>query len=104
MTILFHSAQFILTPQDYPLLTTCCYLEPTLLQENVSIDLLAQKCGLQYQTIKSSITFTFKWKLKTHLLQYMKKIHNYIFKQHFTYQELNVENFGSLVNVIVCFL
>jgi len=32
-------------------LTTYFYLELTLPQENVPLPLLAQKCGLQYQTI-----------------------------------------------------
>jgi len=40
-TILFQSAQFILTPQDNPLLTTCFYLESTILQENDPLLLLA---------------------------------------------------------------
>ena len=39
MTILFQSAQFILTPQDYQPLTTC------------SLTFVGPKCGLQYQTI-----------------------------------------------------
>jgi len=51
MTILFQLAQFILTPQDYPLITTCFYLELTHLQENVPLQFLAQMCGLQYQTV-----------------------------------------------------
>jgi len=68
--ILFQSAQFILTPQDYPLLTMCFNLESTLLQENVPLHLLAQKCiwSTIPDYIKSSTTFTFKWKLKKHLL------------------------------------
>ena len=51
MNILFHSAQFIITPQDQQPLKTCFYLELTLPQENVLLNLLAQKYGLQYQTI-----------------------------------------------------
>jgi len=51
MTILFQSAQFIRTPQDYPLLTTCFYLESTLPQGNVPLHWLAQNCGLQDQII-----------------------------------------------------
>jgi len=35
MNILFQSAQFILTPQDYQHLATCFYLALTLPQENV---------------------------------------------------------------------
>jgi len=46
MTILLQSGQFILTPQDYPLPTTCFYLGLTLLQQNIPLHLLAQKCGL----------------------------------------------------------
>ena len=53
MTILFQSAQFIPIPQDYQPLTTCFYLQLTLPQENVPLHLLAQKCGLQHQTILS---------------------------------------------------
>jgi len=52
MTVLFQSAQFILTPQDYALLTTCFYLCLTL-QKNIPLHLLAQKCGLHYQTVFS---------------------------------------------------
>jgi len=37
ITTLFQSAQFILTPQDHPLLTTCFYRESTPLQENVPL-------------------------------------------------------------------
>ena len=51
MNILFHSAQFIITPQDKQPLETCFYLELTLYQENVLLNLLARKYGLQYQTI-----------------------------------------------------
>jgi len=65
MTILFQSAQFILTPQYYPLPTTRFYLELTHPQGNVPLNLLPQKCGLQY--IRSSATFTFRWHLKKHL-------------------------------------
>jgi len=67
MTILFQSAQFISIPQDYQHLATYFYLDLTPPQENAPLHLLAQKCGLQYQTI-SSTTLTFKWKLKKHLL------------------------------------
>jgi len=42
MTILSQSDLFILTPQDYPLPTTCFYLGLTFLQENVPLHLLAQ--------------------------------------------------------------
>jgi len=42
------SALFILTLQDYPLLTICFHLESILLHENVPLPLLAQTCGLQY--------------------------------------------------------
>jgi len=31
----------------------------------------------------------------------MKKIYNYIFEQPFTYQKLNDESFGNLINVIL---
>jgi len=40
-------------PQNYQPLTTYFCLELTLPQENVHKPLLAQKCGLQYQTIFS---------------------------------------------------
>jgi len=55
MTILFQTAQFILTPQDHPLLTIYFYLELTVLQENIPLPLhlFAQKFGLQYQTALS---------------------------------------------------
>jgi len=40
---------------------SCFYLELTLLQKNVPLHMLAQKCGLQYQTVlSSSATSTFK--------------------------------------------
>jgi len=52
MTIVFQSAQFIFIPQDYPLTTTCFYVESTL-QENAPLHLMAQKCVLQYQTVLS---------------------------------------------------
>jgi len=51
MTILFQSALFILTAQDYPFLKTCIYLELTQLQVKDSLHLLVYKCGLQYQTL-----------------------------------------------------
>jgi len=51
MNILFHAAQFIITPQDQQHLKTCFYLELTLPQENVLLNLLAQNYGLQYETI-----------------------------------------------------
>jgi len=41
MTILFQSALFILTPQDYPLILTCFYQELILFQENIPLNLLA---------------------------------------------------------------
>jgi len=72
MNILFHSAQFIITPQDYQPLKTCFYLELTLPQENVLLNLLAQKYGLQYQTI---LNFQPPLPLNRHLrnTSYMKK-------------------------------
>jgi len=76
MNILFHSAQFIITPQDYQPLETCFYLELTLPQENVLLNLLAQKYGLQYQTI---LNFQPLLPLNGNLrnTSYMKKIPNY---------------------------
>ena len=68
MNILFHSAQLIITPQGKQPLKTCFYIELTLPQENVLLNLLAQKYGLQYQTILNLTTFTFKWKPKKQLL------------------------------------
>ena len=50
---LFQSAQFILTPQYYQLLTTCFYLEMALLREQVPVHLLANKRGLHHQTVLS---------------------------------------------------
>ena len=74
MNILFHSAQFIITPQDQQPLKTCFYLELTLPQENVLLNLLAQRYGLQYQTI-----LNFQPPLNENLrnTSYMKKIPNY---------------------------
>jgi len=76
MTILFQSAQFILTPQDYQPLTTSFYLELIHTQENVPLHLLAQKRGLQYQTVLSLLPLlpsngNFRNTI------YIKKIHNY---------------------------
>jgi len=53
MTILFQSALFILTLQDFPPPTTSFYLELTHLQENVPLNLLARNCSLQYQILPS---------------------------------------------------
>jgi len=76
MNTLFHSAQFIITPQDKQPLKTCFYLELTLRQENVLLNLLAQKYGLQYQTI---LNFQPPLPLIGNLrnTSYMKKIPNY---------------------------
>jgi len=51
MNILFHSAQFIAILQDWLPQKICFYLELTLPQENVPLNSLAQRYGLQYQTI-----------------------------------------------------
>ena len=53
MNILFHSAEFIITPQNQQPLETCFYLELTVPQENVLLNLLAQQYGIQYQKILS---------------------------------------------------
>jgi len=53
MAILFQSALFVLTPQEYLFLTTCFYLELAHLQGNIPLHFLVQKCGLQYQTLIS---------------------------------------------------
>jgi len=52
MTILFQSAQLILTPQDYPLLTTCFYVGLILLQEMLP-NICWSKGGIQHQTVLS---------------------------------------------------
>jgi len=77
MNILFQSAQFILTPQDYLLLATCFFLELTLLQKKLPLHLLAQKCGLQHQTVLSLLPLS---PLNENLrnLSSMQKMHNYI--------------------------
>jgi len=76
MNILFQSAQFILTPQNYQFPTTCFYLELTLPQEIVSLHLLAQKCGRQHQTVWSLMPLLpSNGNLKKTV--YMKKIHNF---------------------------
>ena len=62
MTILFHSGQYIPTPQDYQPLTTCFYLELTLPQENAPLKFLAQV----WSSIPDNITS-------------YQKIHNYEF-------------------------
>ena len=81
MNILFHLAQFIITPQDQQPLETCFYLELTLPQENVLLNVLAQKYGLQYQTI---LNFQPPLPLNGNLRKaYMKKIPNYELQQHF---------------------
>jgi len=54
LTTLFKLA-FILTPQDYPLLSTYFYIESAHLQENVILHLLAQTYVLQYQTVNPGI-------------------------------------------------
>jgi len=70
-------SSIISTPQDYPLLTTRCYLESTLFQENDPLHLLAQKCDLQYQTVLSFLSLLpSNGNLRN--TSYMKKIHNYI--------------------------
>ena len=51
MNILCHSPQFNINPQDQQPLKTCFYLELTLPQENVHLNVLAQRYGLQHQTI-----------------------------------------------------
>jgi len=43
MVFAFQSALFILNPNKYTLLITCLYVELTLLQENVPLDLSAQR-------------------------------------------------------------
>ena len=76
MITLFHSAQLIITPQDYQPLKTCLYLELTLPQENVLLNSLAQKYGLQYQTILNfQPPLPLNWNLRN--TSYMEKIPNY---------------------------
>ena len=88
MNILFHLAQFIITPQDQQPLETCFYLELTLPQENILLNLLAQKHGLQYQTI---LNFQPPLPLNGNLrnTSYMKKNPNYELQQHFPCPEQN---------------
>jgi len=83
-----HSAQFIITPQDKQPLKTYFYLELTPPQENVLLNLLAQKYCLQYQTISNfQPPLPLKWNLRN--TSYMKKIPNSELKQHFTCPEQN---------------
>ena len=88
MNILFHSAQFIITPQDQPPPETCFYLDLTLPQENVLLNLLGQKYGLQYQTI---LNFQPPLPLNGNLrnTSYMKQIPSYEPSQHFPCPEQN---------------
>jgi len=48
MNILLQSSLFILTLQDYPLLTNSFYLELIHFQENVPLHFSAQKCDLNH--------------------------------------------------------
>ena len=88
INILFHLAQFIITPQDQQPLETCFHLELTLPQENVLLNLLAQKYGFQYQTI---LNFQPPLPLNGNLrnTSYMKIIPNYELYQHFPCPEQN---------------
>ena len=92
MNILFHSAHFIITPQDQQPLETCFYLELTLPQENVLLNLLAQKYGLQYQTI---LNFQPPLPLNGNLRNpsYMKK-----------FPIMNCSNISLVQNKILCIL
>ena len=92
MNILFHSAQFIITPQDQQSLKTCFYLELTISQENVLLTLLAQKYGLQYQTI---LNFQPPLPLNGNLrnTSYMKK-----------FPIMNFSNSSLVQNKILCIL
>jgi len=66
MTILFHSALFILTPQDYPLLTACFCLELTNHQGIVFVG--PKVWSVMTDLIKSSATFIFKTQFQKHPL------------------------------------
>ena len=88
MNILFHLAQFMITPQDQQPLNTCFYPKLTLPQENALLNLLAQKNGLQYQTI---LNFQLLLPLHGNLrnTSYMTKITNYELSQHLTCPDQN---------------
>ena len=83
MNILFHSAQFIVILQDQQPLKTCFYLELTLPQENVLLNSLTQRYGLQYQTILNFQPLLPSNGNLKNTCYLKKKIPNYELQQHF---------------------
>jgi len=76
------------------------FVESTLLQEDMPLQLLAQNCGLHYQTVLSLLTLLASNGNLRHI-SCTKKIHKYVFQQHLTYQELNAKSLGNFINEIL---
>jgi len=85
-TILLQSTLFIFTPQAYPLLTTCFYLELTLRLENNPYIFWPKSVVFNTKLHYVFCHFYLQWKLKKHLLR-EKHAYLYVFQQHFPYQE-----------------